>query len=315
MRRTAVLSGVLAASALVLVVIPSGTEAWAEGESPDPASRALEPAGYGYGEVVLMVGLLAPGLVLVVLWERTQRELAPSRVLFTPWGAEDVLFAVATYFLGLLVALALLRVFRSADIPVWIPSMAAVLSGTLTCLVVLFLVNRRYGLLPVDVGLRFDRWGHDLVLAAGMLLFVLAIRVPLTGVLHCLYERAGERFVPQFVVQQMLQERSTWGLAAMVVMALAVAPVWEETVFRGFVQPFLRRRLGGAGAMVATAVLFSLIHDPLSKFLAVPVVVLPLALALGYCYERTQRLAACILLHMLHNLVAVVAVLAHRGGA
>jgi membrane protease YdiL (CAAX protease family) len=275
-------------------------------------SRSLEPAEVGYGDWVFMTALLVIGLVLVALYERGGRGCARERVLFSPWGAEDVLLAVAAFFLGLLLLGTLARLFRSAQTQVWVPSMVISLAEILACLVVFFDLSRRYGLGPVDLGLRFERWGHDLFLAAGMLVFVLGLRLPMSGLVHYLYERAGEPFERQFVIQQMLDVRSTWGLRVMVVVAVGAAPVCEEIAFRGFLQPYLRHRMGAAGSIVATAVLFSLIHDPRSKFLAVPFFVFPLALALGYCYERTQRLAAPILLHVLHNLISVVAVLTVR---
>jgi membrane protease YdiL (CAAX protease family) len=311
-RAAGVLFGALVVSALVLSAAPGGL-AWAETQDRHPVSRTLEPTEYGYAEPGFMTWLLAAGLVLLVLWERTEREPGPGRTLFSPWQAEDVLLAIAAFVLGLILFGALVRACHFPDMQVWMPPVVMSLCGVSTCLLVLFHVNRRYGLVPADLGLRFDRWRHDLLLAAGMLVFVFGLQVLMSGYVHYLYERAREPLERQSVIQQMLEERSAWRLAVMVVVAVVVAPVWEEIAFRGFLQPFLRRRLGGTGSIVLTAVLFSLIHEPLSKFLAVPLFVFPLALALGYCYERTQRLAAPILLHMLHNLVSVIAVLAARG--
>ena len=67
--------------------------------------------------------------------------------------------------------------------------------------------------------------------------------------------------------------------------------------------------------LALTAVLFAAVHNPTALFLNVPfipVMVFPLALALGWAYHRTQRLAAPILLHLLHNAVSVAILLLDR---
>ena len=117
---------------------------------------------------------------------------------------------------------------------------------------------------------------------------------------------------PQKVVQQMMEAETVVDVLPMMLFALFTAPFWEETVFRGFLQPFFRRYLGGAGTIAVVAVLFSLIHEPGSRFLRVPIVIFPLALALGCAYHRTQRLAAPLMLHVLHNLVTVTILIAVR---
>jgi membrane protease YdiL (CAAX protease family) len=262
-----------------------------------------------------MMILIVVGFVMLVLYERGERGCARERVRFTPWGAEDVLFAVAVFFLGLLSSRLILSAFPPGTFDAWVPAMLVSVSMGLACAAVFLELRFRYGLWPADVGLRVERLGPDLLLALGMLVYLLGMRTPMSALVDYVYQSAGEQIQRQYVIQQMLDARSTWGLAAMMVMAAGVAPVCEEIAFRGFVQPFLRRYVGGAGSVVLTAVAFSLMHDPGSKFLAVPVLIFPLALALGYCRERTQRLTAPILLHALHNLVGVVAVLAQRGGA
>ena len=270
--------------------------------------------GKGIGEDGKMMMLMAIGLVMLVLYERGERGHARERVRFAPWGAEDVLFGVAAFFLGLFLCRLILAAFPSGSVQPWAASTLVSLCLAGTCLAVFLNLYVRYGLWPTDMGLQTDRWKHDLLLAWGMVVFLFGLQAPMSELVQYVYERTGEPLERQYVIQQMLDVKSRWGLLVMMAAAVTVAPVCEEIAFRGFVQPWLRRYVGGGWSVTLTAVLFSLMHDPRSKFLAVPFMVFPLAIALGYCRERTQRLTAPILLHALHNLVGVVAVLAARGG-
>lgn len=90
---------------------------------------------------------------------------------------------------------------------------------------------------------------------------------------------------------------------------LAVAPLFEETLFRGFLQAALAPWPGGAWLAVGVpALAWAALHtqyDPLTRgFLAVE------GVFLGLVRVRTGSLAACVLLHALVNAVALGQVLA-----
>ena len=83
---------------------------------------------------------------------------------------------------------------------------------------------------------------------------------------------------------------------------LVLAPVLEEVVFRGGLHAALLRRksrplLAGAGrinALVAAA--FGLAHA-LTRSLVLGLAVLPMALVIGWVYERTGRVRHCVWIH------------------
>jgi membrane protease YdiL (CAAX protease family) len=88
---------------------------------------------------------------------------------------------------------------------------------------------------------------------------------------------------------------------ARLAMLLLIAPVLEETIFRAGLHESLLRRSWPAGrALVATAIVFALVHALLRSDLAALAVVLP-ALAIGLLYQRTRRLVPCIALHAAMN--------------
>lgn len=86
-----------------------------------------------------------------------------------------------------------------------------------------------------------------------------------------------------------------------------VGPVLEEVVFRGFVQGGLQGLHGARIGLVATAVLFGLVHVPDGSYLFIPIAML--GLLLGWLRVRTGGLLAPIVVHVLHNAITVTIVL------
>ena len=89
---------------------------------------------------------------------------------------------------------------------------------------------------------------------------------------------------------------------AFVVMSLIIAPIGEEALMRGFLYPLLRTRFSAASTITITTLLFALLHGNLIQV----ILTIPLGIALGYLYERTQNLTACISAHMLFNTIALI---------
>lgn len=89
---------------------------------------------------------------------------------------------------------------------------------------------------------------------------------------------------------------------AIIVMSIIIAPIGEEALMRGFLYPILRAKFSATSTIAITTTIFALLHGNLVQI----VLTVPLGIALGYLYERTHNLAACIGAHMLFNLVAVL---------
>ncbi|MBW3629189.1 MAG: CPBP family intramembrane metalloprotease [Gemmatimonadetes bacterium] len=92
------------------------------------------------------------------------------------------------------------------------------------------------------------------------------------------------------------------GRLAITTLAVAMAPLLEEFVFRGFVQGSLERRLGVATGIGVTALLFALIHFrpwllPLHLFLGV---------SFGYAVYATGSVWAGVMLHAANNAAAML---------
>jgi hypothetical protein len=86
-----------------------------------------------------------------------------------------------------------------------------------------------------------------------------------------------------------------------IVFTIIVAPLAEETLFRGMLYPTIKQYGFPRAARYGTSILFALIHLSLPIFLPLMV----LALVLVFLYEKTGNLLACIVAHATFNAVNV----------
>jgi membrane protease YdiL (CAAX protease family) len=169
-------------------------------------------------------------------------------------------------------------------------------------------VGERQGHLR-DLGIRGKFLGG---IAIGLTAF-LAVQ-PFLGLVAALEERAAHRgWIPQIPVQEVLQAiaktRSGWVLWLAAIVAVVAAPISEELLFRGFLQPALGRWTGRRLAIILSAAFFAAAHMDLY---AMPML-LVLGIALAYVYDRTQSLVAPVALHMAFNSTSLLSVFAFRG--
>ena len=99
------------------------------------------------------------------------------------------------------------------------------------------------------------------------------------------------------LLEMVLGTSDGWALAAFGFTAVVLAPLFEETLFRGVLLPVVARHLGGAWGVLISALVFALAHLSLAEL--VPLAVL--GLGLGLLRWQTGRLAAAVWLHAFWN--------------
>lgn len=116
----------------------------------------------------------------------------------------------------------------------------------------------------------------------------------------------------QDILRMFLAADSNAILALLVVLAVLVAPISEELLFRGVFFRYLRTRVPKWVAVLAPAAFFAALHvtwstlDGLASF--VPLVALAVVFSLAY--ERTGRIGTVIVAHALFNLHTVLQIFA-----
>lgn len=121
-----------------------------------------------------------------------------------------------------------------------------------------------------------------------------------------LLELFGQEAAPQELLEAFPGPGSP-ALPFAIVLTVLVVPLFEETLFRGFLQPLLVQNLNDGAGVVLTSLLFAMLHGT-GAFLPI----FCLSLLLGGLMLRTQRLGAVWAVHALHNALVLSLTLAAR---
>ncbi len=159
---------------------------------------------------------------------------------------------------------------------------------------VLVLVARHYGSRS-GMGLRRHQGPNPLITALAAWLVTWPVLALATLANHGLLEALGYPVVTQDHLSRFVAEGAVnplWVWTAMVL----ILPLCEELLFRGALYGGLRRRMPLPVAMVASGLLFGLLHDT-----SVILPVAALGTMLAWLYERTGSLVAPCLVHLLQN--------------
>jgi len=97
---------------------------------------------------------------------------------------------------------------------------------------------------------------------------------------------------------QVLRHTTSWlGSIALGIIAIFLAPVAEEMLFRGILYPAIRQAGYPRIALWSTSIVFAAMHMNMPSF----VPLLLLAFLLVFLYERTNNLLSCIVAHSFFN--------------
>ena len=275
--------------------------------------------------VWVLIGLLA--LAPWVLWQLWRRRTfseaafrdAPLRSL--PLGPADLIIGLGLMLLGLSAAATVMRRVLWPDGQV-IPIADMDARQTLT----LMLINHAAQLPAVlytvirlwQGGATPPRMSRARAALAGVGTLVVTIPLLLltTAIVMGIVRAMGAEppTIAHDILKLLSQEPWSSIKLGLIVSAVVIAPLMEETLFRGLLQTSAvaampRRRWW---AILATSVVFTLIHAGVAQWHAWPLLFV-LSLGLGYIYERTGTLAAPIVMHATFNAMQVTAVLLGAG--
>lgn len=123
-------------------------------------------------------------------------------------------------------------------------------------------------------------------------------------------DRLGLPTARQDLIGMFANADSPWQLAAMIGLAVVIAPLTEEYVFRAGLFRFLRTHLPRWLALLLPASIFASLHVNWSTLQGLaslaPLVVL--AVVFSIAYERTGRIGTCVVAHALFNLNTILVI-------
>jgi membrane protease YdiL (CAAX protease family) len=267
----------------------------------------------GVNVMPALLALIGSGLLLRQAWlkwrpgtmEGDPRSYPPLHG--PPLTLVDVTLLIAGGFVLLgevVVPLLAEPLLRSALKPLQLPGaldqaavvMALYLSLMAAPLAILWLMLRRLTMPAVGGWLQWY-WrplASALRQAAAMLLMVL----PLVALTSWLIERLwGDPGGSNPLLELVLTSSDPLALALFAFTAVILAPLFEETLFRGVLLPVMGEKFGAPVAVLASAAVFAVAHLSLGEL--APLFVL--GIGLGWLRWRTGRLACCTLMHALWN--------------
>ena len=167
---------------------------------------------------------------------------------------------------------------------------------------ILLALAYRSGLRPRDLGFtrpRVSALGDAVAAAAG--LWLVSIVVNLVSV-----RLFGPH--PQALIETFGAHHGLVAYAMDMIASALIAPLAEETLFRGVIFGGLSRRMPLWGAAVTSALLFALFHG-----LGVVLPIFVLGLGLAYVYARTGTIWASMTTHAIVNAVSVTVLFTQQG--
>ena len=178
-----------------------------------------------------------------------------------------------------------------------------VASQAVGLLAVLVLLRRRSVPLRSLVGL-IRPFGRHVGIGAGLGLATIVASLTVVSVLVGLSgnDAAPEQLLTGDIIESPLQ------VLLAVLIAVVLAPLAEELVFRGLLHRNLRRRMRVVPATLISSVLFALVH--VDVVLSQPIALVGLTLAgavMAIAYERTGSLVVPIVIHAVYNATTLVA--------
>lgn len=99
------------------------------------------------------------------------------------------------------------------------------------------------------------------------------------------------------LLELVLNSHNVPALACFGFTAVVLAPLFEETIFRGALLPVAGRKLGAAGGILLSGAVFAVAHLSLGELLPL----LVLGIGLGWVRWSSGRLGSCVLMHALWN--------------
>ncbi len=205
------------------------------------------------------------------------------------WNYEDLVLFVGAVLPAFAIALLILRPFHFSNEGLRQIVFQLALYVLLVVVLYLLIAGRYHRPFWRSLGWNLDFRGVWLYVVIGP---VLAVVIATMG--------AFLRAPANPTVQNLITDRAS--MIAVVIFASLAGPIFEEIVFRGFVQPLLARSLGAALAIVLTDIPFALLHGPGFQWAWQSIGLIGIAgLILGYVRYRTGSTVASALVHVGYN--------------
>lgn len=152
---------------------------------------------------------------------------------------------------------------------------------------------------------------RDFLSGGATFLISLPLLIGVANLWEFVLVRVGLPVSRQDLIAMFANAESPWLLAAMIFLAVVVAPLAEELVFRAGLFRYLRTRVPRLVALLLPALIFATLHINWSNLqgLSSLAPLIALAVVFSLAYERTGRIGTCVVAHALFNLNTILVIL------
>ena len=198
----------------------------------------------------------------------------------------------------ILISLLIVNLFKGgsatpSDVDTWTLINSLILTIVVVLVLVAFLIFRG---IDIDAVAGFSKVGAVRAVALAAILLLLAY--PLIIYADALIERVvGHGSSRQVIVEAFSESTTLQQRIIIIILAVAVAPIAEELVFRFFLYGVLRRYFGIVAGLVFNSLLFAAVHQHLPSF--APLFVLGCCFTVAY--EWSGSILVSMSMHALFN--------------
>ena len=224
--------------------------------------------------------------------------------LASPFGIADIFGALSLLtFFGIIVkqSLEVLAAATAAGQEI-IPTMGGILASSVTYASIVFFILiflavrgifpvRAFGLRRPDVAML-----KTILLLLFLSILLILFAQFLVGVI------LDEKESPQPIILFWLSHTGLIERGVVILMAVIIAPLCEEIIFRGYFYGVAKRYLGTGIAAIFISAVFAVVH---LHWPALPGLFI-FSIALIIAYEKTRSLTSCILLHASFNALSLI---------
>lgn len=258
--------------------------------------KPLLAGGVLFISLVLPVILFLFALIIYLLhWQEERSFYPPPTELAPRWSIVDAV-RIVVFFFTLQVVVAL--VFRHIDFGIERSRLGLVV-GMFNFLAIftfiLVLVIRWNGNSIRELGFHTENLKEG-IWKGSLGYFIVTPLILLSLFLLGFLAKYYEIEMPQHPIQSTARPGDFGWFLFLTTIACVVAPLAEETFFRGFLYPLLRNYIGKFAGMVVVSAFFAILHG-VHVFLPIFI----LGMFLVYLYEKTGSLIPSIVVHGIHN--------------
>jgi membrane protease YdiL (CAAX protease family) len=226
-----------------------------------PLDPAAEPAGDAFAVFPLAESAERPPAQLI------EPQYPPD--LRVPWNGKDIILFVLFYLLSPVVLAVPMLVFAAAarhedinalmkDMPTQATlSIIAQAAAALLSLGYLWVLAKARGASPFWESIGWKPLPDDDSARRKLIFAIIVGGIALAGIVTAVSNRIGVS--KKLPIEEFIQTRQT--MILLMTFGVLVAPLVEETVFRGLIYPVIARRSGVAASIIITGLLFGAVHS------------------------------------------------------